>query len=137
MPRRLRLFYSALTVVVLLIPAIAIYGELSKRPDIWWTPRPLAISLAESRDRVEIYVRGMSLGDLVDARHLWISDQGKSSPVGADEISLRFNNWDRIRAARLPLLLLYAGAGGAGLAILVLIAGGRLTYRPEKDAVAA
>jgi hypothetical protein len=137
MPPRLRLFYSALTVVVLLIPAFAIYGELSKRPDIWWTPRPLAISLAESRDRVEIYVRGKALGDLVDARRLSISDQGKSTPVSADEISLRFNNWDRIRAARIPLLLAYAAACGAGLAILVLIAGGRLTYRPEKDAVAA
>jgi hypothetical protein len=137
MPPRLRLFYSALTVVLLLIPALAIYAELSRRSDIWWTPRPLAISLADSRDRVEIYVRAEPLGDLVDAHQLWISEQGRSSPLGAQEITLRFNNWDRIRAARLPLLLVYAATFGAGLAMLILIAAGRLVYRPTKDAVAA
>ena len=56
MPPRLRLFYSFLTAGLLLIPVVALYSELSKRSDIWWTPPPMAASLTESRDRVEIYV---------------------------------------------------------------------------------
>jgi len=57
MPLRLRLFFSVLIVALLLIPATALYGELSSRSDIWWTPPPMAPSLSESQDRVEIYVR--------------------------------------------------------------------------------
>src|SRR5690349_8728998 len=105
MPTRLRLFYSALTGVLLLIPAVALYGELSKRSDIWWTPPTMALSLTESQDRVRIYARGTPLETLVDAKQLWIRDEAGSSPLVAHEISLRLNNWDRVRAARLPMLL--------------------------------
>ena len=54
MPPRLRLFYSLLTAGLLVIPVIALYSELSKRSDIRWTPLPIAASLTESQDRVEI-----------------------------------------------------------------------------------
>ncbi len=61
MPLRLRVFYSLLTGALLLIPLVALYSELSKRSDIWWTPATNQLPLAESRDRVEIYVRGRPL----------------------------------------------------------------------------
>jgi len=34
--------------ILLVIPATQIYGELSRRSDIWWTPLPLATSLARA-----------------------------------------------------------------------------------------
>ena len=83
MPLRLRLFFSGLIVVLFLIPGLALYRELSKRPDIWWTPRAMALSLAESQDRVEIYARGKPLGDLLEARQLWIRDETGSSAVAS------------------------------------------------------
>ena len=129
MPPRLRLFYSSLIAGLLLIPALALYREMSGRPDIWWTPLPMALSLADSRDRVEIYARGRQLGTLLDQKQLWIGDQTDARTLGVDEIRLRFNNWDRVRAAKLPMLLLYAAACGAGMALLVLVATGRLGYR--------
>ncbi|SRR5213593_854890 len=137
MPPRLRLFYSALTGVLLLIPAMALYGELARRSDIWWTPPTLAPSLTESQDRVRIYARGRPLGALLDAKELWIKDEAGSSPLGADEIRLRLNNWDRVRAARLPMLLAYAASCGGGVVLLLLIATGRLAYRGEREPVAA
>src|SRR5713101_67460 len=75
MPPRLRLFYSALIGVLLLIPALALYRELSRRSDIWWTPPIMALSLTESQDRVKIYARGRPLGALLDAKQLWIKDE--------------------------------------------------------------
>jgi hypothetical protein len=137
MPIRLRFFYSALTGVLLLIPAVAFYGELSKRSDIWWTPPTMALSLTESQDRVRIYARGTPLETLLDAKQLWIRDEAGSSPLVAPEISLRLNNWDRVRAARLPMLLVYAATCGAGVVLLLLIATGRLAYRGERGPVAA
>lgn len=132
MPLRLRRFFSALTGVLLLIPALALYRELSRRPDIWWTP-PMALSLSESQDRVEIYVRGKPLGALLEARQLSVTDETGSSALRAHEIGLRFNNWDRVRAARLATLLLYAASCGGGAVLLLVIATGRLAYRGERE----
>jgi hypothetical protein len=137
MPPRLRLFYSALTSVLLLIPALALYRELSTRSDIWWTPPTMALSLTESQERVQVYARDRSLGSLLDAKQLWIKDQAGSSPLGAQEIRLRFNNWERVRATRLPVLLLYAATCGGGIVLLLVIATGRLAYRGEREPVAA
>src|SRR5713101_2232656 len=137
MPPRLRLFFSALICSLLLIPALALYGELSRRPDIWWTPLPMALSLSESQDRVQIYVRGKPLAALLEARQLSVTDENGTSPLGAQEIGLRLNNWDRVRADRLPVLLLYAASCGGGVVLLLLIATGRLAYREERESVAA
>src|SRR5882762_3052209 len=121
MPTRLRFLYSGLAFIVLVIPATQIFGELSRRSDIWWTPLPLATSLAQSRDRVEIYARGKPLDALLEAGQLRVADQAGSTALGANEITVRFNNWDRVRAERVPMLLLYAGAFGVGLALLFAI----------------
>jgi hypothetical protein len=137
MPPRLRVFYSGLIAALLLIPVLAVYRELSQRSDIWWTPAPMALSLAESQDRVEIYARGKPLGTLLDHKQVWVNDQMGSGALGGQEIRLRFNNWDRVRAGRIPLLLAYGAACGAGAVLFLLVATDRLAYRGEKPTVAA
>src|SRR5574341_49919 len=137
MPLRLRLFYSGLIVMLLLIPAVTLYREWSRPSDIWWTPLPLALSLADSRDRVEIYVHGQQLGTLLDQHQLAITDGTGARALGVEEIRVRLNNWDRVRAAQLPLLLMDAAACGAGLVLLLLVATGRLAYRGASVAIAA
>jgi hypothetical protein len=137
MPLRNRILFSALAGVLFVIPALALFRELSTRPDIWWTPLPMALSPSESQDRVEIYVRGKPLGALLEAKQLSVTDPSGSSALGANEIGLRFNNWDRVRAARLPMLLLYAASCGGGAVLLLLVATGRLAYRGEKQPISA
>ena len=41
MPPRIRVFFSAILIVLFLIPALALYRELSQRADIWWTPQTM------------------------------------------------------------------------------------------------
>ena len=134
MPTRLRVFYSLLTASLLLIPVVALYSELPRRSDIWWTPPANALSLLESGDRVQIFARGRPLETLVDQKQVSITDGAASHVLTAQEIGLRFNNWDRVRVQRLPLLLGYAAACGAGLVLLLVIATGRLAYRGEREA---
>jgi hypothetical protein len=137
MPPRLRTLFLALLAALFCIPAVTLFNALSRRADIWWTPAPLALSLADSKDRVEIYARGQSLDRLVQQNRLSIMDGRESRVITAPEIGLRFNNWDRVRAARLPLLLVCAAACGATALLFVLVATNRLAYRGENDAVAA
>ena len=131
MPPRLRLFYSLLTGALLLIPIVALYSELSKRSDIWWTPATNPLSLTESRDRVEIYARGRPLGTVLEQGRISITDSAGPHVLNAQEIAVRLNNWDRMRIERLPLLLFYAAACGAGVIVLLVVATGRLAYRGE------
>ena len=131
MPPRIRLFYSGLIAVLLLIPALALYRELSRRPDIWWTPAAMALSLPAAQDRVEIYVRGRPLGTLLEQGRISVTDSAGSHVLNAQEIAVRLNNWDRMRIERLPLLLFYAAACGAGVIVLLVVATGRLAYRGE------
>ena len=137
MPLRLRVFFSTLTCTLLFIPALALYRELSRRPDIWWTPPAMALSLNASQDRVRIYVRGKPLGALLEAKQLWIRGEAGSGALDPREVGLRFNNWDRVRAARIPMLLTYSAVLGAGVVLLLVIATGRLAYRGEKEPAAA
>ena len=135
MPPRLRLVFALFVGALLLIPALALYRELARRSDIWWTPLPMALSLTASQDRVEIYARGKPLGVLLNAGQVWIRDEAGSSALGPSELGLRFNNWDRVRAARIPLVIVYAAALGAGAVLVLLIATGRLAYRGEREGV--
>jgi len=137
MPSRLRLFYSLLIGALLIIPAFTISRELFRRSDIWWTPLALASSLPGSQDRVEVYAHGKPLRDLLATQQLWLRADTVSRPLTAQDIRFRFNNSDRLRAMRLPLLLVDAASCGAGAVLLLLIATGRLAYRGERAPVAA
>ncbi len=135
MPTRLRVFYSLLTAALLFIPVVALYSELAKRSDIWWTPPPSALSLTESADRVQVFAEGRLLATLVEQKQVSITDGATSHVLTLQEIRLRLNNWDRVRIQRLPLLLTYAAAIGAGLVVILVTATGRLAYRGERPAV--
>src|SRR5437879_13471999 len=115
MPPRLRVFYSILTATLLFIPVVALYSELPRRSDIWWTPPASALSLTESKDRVQIFAQGRPLETLVEQKQVSITDGAASHVLTPRESGLRFNNWDRVSAERLPQLMFYAAAccGGA------------------------
>jgi len=134
MPPRLRATFAVMILGLFLIPAISLFRELSKPSDIWWTPPSLMVPLTEAADRVRVYVAGKPLTALVEAGQLRIADGASSSVVAASDIGFRLNNYDRVRAERIPLLLAYAAMCGALTALIVVLLSGRLAYRGEVDA---
>ena len=136
MPTRIRFLFSAMMLAFFFIAAVPLYQELTRQPDIWWTPRGTLVPLGESANRVEIYVGGRLLSERIQAGQLRIVEGTGTRGVAWSDIGLRFNNWDRIRVVRLPVLLASAAACGAALLMLVLILTGRLAYRGERAAVA-
>jgi len=132
MPPRLRVFYSLLTAALLLIPVVALYSEIATRSDIWWTPPASALSLTESKDRVRIFAEGRPLETLLEQKQVSITDGAAAHVLTTQEIGLRFNNWDRVRGQRQPVLLFYAAACGAGVILLLVLATGRLACRGER-----
>ena len=133
MPSRIRFLFATLSLIFFFIAAAPLYRELSGRSDIWWTPHALLVPLVESKDRVEIYARGKPLAALLQAGQLQIAEEGGSSTLTASDVGLRFNNWDRVRAERVPLLLVYAAVCGVTACIFLFVLSGRLAYRGERE----
>ena len=133
MPPRARIYFSFLGFILLITSAVPLYREFSRPRDIWWTPAALMVPLAESKDRVMIYARGKALADRIEAGEVRLEENGTSSTLTGEDIGLRFNNWDRMRAERIPLMLLYAAACGISAFSILLALTGRLAYRPEKE----
>ena len=137
MPPRMRFFYATMTATLFFIAVIPLYRELSRRRDIWWTPPTMMVPLPQSADRVEIYARGRPFAALLESGQVQLLDDGRASVLAPGEVGLRFNNWDRVRAAQLPGLLIAAAACGAAALMFVLLVAGRLAYRGEQGGVAA
>jgi hypothetical protein len=133
MPPRIRLVFMVLSLVLFFVAAVPLYGALFRRSDIWWTPHAMLVPLAESTDRVEIYARGKPLAALLQAGQLRIAEEGGSSTLATRDVGLRFNNWDRVRVERLPLLLVYAAGCGVTACMFLLVLTGRLAYRGERE----
>ena len=103
------------------INLIRFYGE---RSDIWWTPSAAPLSLDQSRDRVEVYVRGVLLQNALQSGRLKMDGDYTSESLKASDIGVRLNNRDRVRAERLPIMLFSAvGVGFTGLLLLLGIFG--------------
>ena len=133
MPPRIKLVFLGLSVTLFAIAAVPFFTELTRPSDIWWTPHTMLVPLSESKDRVEIYVRGRPLDGLIQAGQVRIVEGDSSSVLRTSDIGLRFNNWDRVRGDRVPRLLLYAASCGVAALMFLLILTGRLAYRPETE----
>ena len=91
--------------VFFLKSALQLVRFFNQRADIWWTPKALGLPLADASDRVELYVRDVALLEHVKAGRVQLLTDTGARPVMQSDIRLRFNNWDRIRAERIPSLL--------------------------------
>jgi hypothetical protein len=109
-----------LPAVFLLTSSARLYSFFHERPDIWWTPRGSQVPLAESHDRLAIYVAGTELDDLVASGRLRLQRGSVASPVTPSDVSMRFNNWDRVRAQQIPAILIFGITAGVAAALLLV-----------------
>jgi hypothetical protein len=130
-PPRVRFGYAVLSLMFFLLAAVSLYGQLSARGDIWWTPMSMMVPLEGGSDRVQIYIHGDKLSTLLQAGQIRVVQGDRVTTLGVEDVGLRFNNWDHVRVIRLPLLLLYAAVCGVTACLFLLIVTGRLAYRGE------
>lgn len=110
--------------VFFLMSALQIVRFLNQPADIWWTPKALGLPLADTSDRVEVYVRDVALQEHVKAGRVQLLTDTGATPVTESDMRLRFNNWDRIRAQRIPSLLTAGiGLGASGVFFLFGVLG--------------
>src|SRR2546421_4573514 len=112
--RPVQLVFLVIPVGLLLASALKLFAFFQQRSNIWWTPLPMATPLALSGDRVEVYARGTDLRMLVEGGQVQIG----GTVISVDDIRVRFNNRDQVRAEQIPMLLTYSFTVGAGLVLV-------------------
>jgi len=98
---------------VVLALAIAGFWRVENMPlSSTWTPAHLALPLSTTVDRLEVLVADVPLQKAIaDGRLTVATDAG---PRVVTQATVRVNNLEQLRAARVtPLLVLSAAAGGA------------------------
>lgn len=114
-----RLYFLLFGGIFLLVSVLHLIAFVRQRRDIWWTPNDMRVPIAQAQDRVRVYVAEEPLLDALKARGLLVAGSGGPTPLRESEVSVRFNNWDRVRAEQIPALASYAaGAGAAGVTLL-------------------
>ena len=132
--RPIQFVYLVVPVGLLLTALLNLYAFFHRRSDIWWTPLPKAVPVAASGDRVEIYARGTDLRTLLDAGRVRVTGDPGAGVLAADDVRIRFNNRDRVRAEQAPLLVLYGFTIGAALVLVGLTLTGHVPKRRPSTA---
>jgi hypothetical protein len=125
--------YVGLAIVCMAIPAAQLARLALERDDIWWTPRERALTLEDSRRRVEVYIDGSRLEQHVAASRLLLAADPGPRAVRPQDVSFRFNNRDQVKASRIPGLIVASGVLGMGATMLVLFTLGWVPDRPDKQ----
>lgn len=117
---RSRIYLVVFGGMIFLLSALHLITFFAQPSDIWWTPKALSVPLADASDRVEVYVREASLQEQIGAGRVKVVTDEGATAVALPDVRLRFNNWDRVRAQRMPVLLGAAFCAGASGVVLLL-----------------
>ena len=115
--------------MIFLLSALHLISFFVQPSDIWWTPKTLSVPLANASDRVEIYVHDTPLEEQIGAGRIQLVTNAGPTSIAGPDVRLRFNNWDRVRAQKLPILIGAAFCAGASSILLLLGILGRLPKR--------
>jgi len=106
--------------VILISSSVSgVVGTLFMRRDIWWTPVTMKVALDDSRDRVEVFVKEIPLGDLLTEGALVIRAGAEERILNKADVNFRFNNYDNVKASKIPIVASSSAIIMAGLISLI------------------
>ena len=85
---------------------------------IWWTPQEMRLPIDETRNNFEMYIGGKLLQRHLSEGTLFSVDKhGEQYRIVSKDISVRLNNWDKVKA----LILRNASIGGFALGVTITL----------------
>jgi hypothetical protein len=95
----------------------AFWGDQS----IWWTPQAMTLPVEETRDNFELYIGGKPLRKhLSDGTLFSVDNNAKQYSLVSKDITVRLNNWDKIKASILGHTTISGFAFGVAITLLVI-----------------
>jgi hypothetical protein len=88
---------------------------------IWWTPQAMRLPIEETKDNFELYIGGEPLRNYLSNGTLFSVDKnGTQYPVVSKDITVRLNNWDKVRASVLTHSTMSGFAFGVAVTLFVI-----------------
>ena len=98
-----------------------VYRAFRADDSIWWTPQAMRLPVEETRENFELYIGGEPLRKhLSDATLFSVDKNGKQYPIVSKDITVRLNNWDKIKASILMHTTMSGFAFGVAITLLVI-----------------
>lgn len=89
--------------------------------NIWWTHKDMKLNIEETKDSVELYIEGQLLQKRIAEGTLFSTDKnGKQHTVVAGDITVRLNNWYKIKSSLLANATISGFAFGVVVTLFVV-----------------
>lgn len=98
----------------LIIPLVQHRGNV-------WTPVDLKVPIEGSEDRVDVYIHDTRLVDLLDGESLVLNIDSDEEALTTEDVTFRFNNYDRIRASKIPSIGFQSAMVMASLMVIAYV----------------
>jgi len=101
--------------------AIQLYRAYLGNQDIWWTPRTMQLRIEETKDNFELYIGSKSLQKhLTEGSLLTLDDDGGQYRVVSKDVTVRLNNWHKIKSSILENAVITGVLFGIAITMLVI-----------------
>ena len=88
---------------------------------LWWTHQDMRLPLNKTNDNFELYIGGKLLQKHISEKTLFSVDKNlRQYPIASEDITVRINNWDKIKSSILTRATLSAFGFGVAIALLLL-----------------
>ncbi len=106
---------------VVLVLALAGFWKVQMAPvETSLTPAHLAPPLSSVSDRYEVLVGGVPLQKAIADKRLMLAGENGAATLVVPDASVRLNDAERIRAARVPSLLALSAVAGGGFVLFLI-----------------
>ena len=111
------------------------YGKaMFGNKDMWWTPLSLSLSLDETKNDFRLLISGRTLQQHLQEETLFVDDpQDTTYKIVPEDIRVRLNNWNKVKASFLNSSVYAAFMLGISLACLIMGIAGYFKRKPSKE----
>jgi len=100
---------------------IQIYRVFGSNQDIWWTATTMPLTIDKTKESFELSINGKTIQKhLADGTLLALNDEGNQQSVVSGDISVRLNNWNKVKASILINALFSGVLFGAGITMFII-----------------
>jgi hypothetical protein len=110
---------------------LQLYRAFWGNQDIWWTASTAPLSIEESIDSFELFISGKTLQKHLSEGSLSaLDDNGEQYPVVSKDLTVRLNNWYKVKSSILTNAIMTGVA--FGIVVTVLVIGFIQVWRQKK-----
>jgi hypothetical protein len=98
-----------------------IHRAFSGDQGIWWTHQSMKLPIEETKGNFELFIGGDPLWKhLAQGTLISVDKDGKQYSVVAQDVTVRLNNWEKVRASILERTTVSGFAFGVAITLLVI-----------------